>query len=284
MNKHIPLIFNDHSKYAPIDPEHLCLHYTIKPNGLSQPRVRDQLVALPKVDLSEYEFRAAYDWIEIFVETNNRHQARNLQPYLEKLNRTCRAFSACSVLSPARKKYFTGRGFVIRVQNPQPEGLRLLLRAFLRERCQPSMSPSKVRVTGLELSIDIAPRRTLHFESQNYIVRRMLMKELLVKHCFVNEAFLEGDRLPRFHFRRAGRKHTPKIISKPRGAVAARLAVEAAELGIPSETLGARLPKLHKQPFLDATWYFGDRAEQLYFRCMDKTDDHRNGDIGPVAV
>ena len=277
MYRQVPLRFHDPDSHEGIDIEHLVLGYNIGPTGSSQDRFRDRLLAKPTLDLGEYRFGAVYDWIEVFIDTGKHRAAGQHHNRLKKLAEAYGGFSGLTVYDKRRRLGVSGQQIVVRLFDPEPSGLRLALLSFLRDHCAPSTKLSSVVVTGLELSLDVYPNLGGPIPAINYATRRMLMNELLVKHCIVNEAFAGKSRMPRFHFMRDGRGTTPKLVGKPRGKLATKLALEARDRQMSVEELSARIPKLHSQPFSDATWYFGAQDERLMYRCMNKLIDKQDG-------
>ncbi len=274
MIKDIPLIFNDASYPGTIHRDHLCLPYTICPYEGSQARFRNRLVATPAVNLSEYEVKAVFDWLEIYLPTKGIHQARNVHEKLMKLNEEDPGFSSCRIMGPRREKGYTGDAFVIRMQDPQPGTLYGLLKRILEHYCPEGTGLNEIPITGLELSLDIYPAKSSHFEEQAYAARRMLMTELIRKHVSVDEIFREGKRAARFvHADGVGPPKKQKMIKAPR--VTSKLRKMNAETGIEREDLAALNPANHVQPYLDATFYYGEDKKRLHFRCMDKFSDKR---------
>ncbi|KHQ50185.1 hypothetical protein [Mameliella alba] len=278
MIRSVPLIFNDPAYHDPADVEHLCLPYTVAPCANSQRRFAGRLYAVPRVALCEYEFRAVFDWIEISIETRREHAGVNLQRRLMKLNRDFGAFRTCFVESPTRGKAHSGRGHVIKMQDPAPGGLPGLLRAFLREDCAPGCTLDKIPVTGVELSLDVYPAP--RFCEGDYAVRRMLMTELLRKHVAVAEVFREDRRHPRFVYKvyKTGSNTTTQRLVDP-GSTASYCRTTARELGLRHFDIASCDSAHHHQPVLDSTLYFGKKGERLYYRLMDKITDNRKGDM-----
>ena len=135
MVKDIPLTFHDARYPGSIDEDHLCLTYTIGPPPGSQARFRDRLVGTPVVNLSAYEIKATFDWLDIYLPTKGRHQARNVHAKLMKLNEKHRGFTSCHVKGPRGENGYTGDAFVVRLQDPQPGAFYGLLRHVLLLYC-----------------------------------------------------------------------------------------------------------------------------------------------------
>lgn len=281
MLKSIPLVFNDKAYHDPIDGVLLCLPYTIAPCGKAQRRFRDRLFAEPRLKLEEYEFRAVFDWIEISVETKRDHVASNFQRQLMALNRRFEAFRTCFVTSPTRGVAHSGRGFVIKMQDPAPAGLFGLLRVLLHECCVPGYALDEIPVTGVELSLDVYPAPRFCQDEADYAIRRMLMTEVLRKHVGVNEAYWEGGRRPRFVFQDGTRRTTQKLIA-PSGSLIRALRKTSREKGAKLHDVASCEPAAHHQPYMDATFYFGQKGERLHYRQMDKVTDNRVGDDADV--
>ena len=274
MHRQIPLRFNDRSYYGSIDPEHLCLSYTVRPCGLSQRRFKNMLLAEPSIDLLNYEFKTVFDWIDISVTTLASHIKVNLHRQLNKLNETHHAFRSCFVSTPTRERWVSGREFIIRMQDPQPKGLRSLLRALLISHCSRGTELNEIPVTGLELSLDVYPARNKGFGPEEHGLQRMLMTELLRKHISVSDAFRGGRRRPRFTFLHGSTAKTDLTLEVP-STMKSWIRKEKRSTGIGAQDLAARLPEAHRQPFIDATFYFGQKDERLHYRCMDKLTDNR---------
>lgn len=274
MIKDIPLIFNDPGYPGSIDRDCLCLTYAVDPFAGKQARFKDRLVADPKANFTEYEFKAVLDWLETYVPTKGHHQARNVQQKLMKLNEEHPGFSSCYVRGPRREERYVGGAFVIKMQDPQPATLYGLLGRILAHYCSEGTGLDEIPITGMELSLDIYPAKIMRFEVQAYTVRRMLMTELIRKHVSVEEAFREGKRAARFvHADGDGKPKTQKMLKAPR--VTSALRILSADTGIERTELAVLNPTNHVQPFLDATFYYGDKDERLLFRCMDKITDRR---------
>lgn len=274
MIKDIPLIFNDPRYPGSVEREHLCLPYTIRPCDQSQGRFRGRLVATPAITLSEYDVKAVFDWLEIYLPTKGRHQARNVHSKLMQLNREHPGFTSCRVQSPWRKSGYTGDAFVIRLQDPQPEGLYGLLGRVLMHYCPEGTRLDEIPITGLELSLDIYPAKKLHFDEQAYAVRRMLMTELIRKHVSIDDTFRDERMLSRFVYADGkGPSKTQYLIKAP--GITAEIRKMMSETGIDREDLAALTPKNHTQPCLDGTFYYGERNKRLFFKCMDKFSDRR---------
>ncbi|UWR12346.1 hypothetical protein [Sulfitobacter mediterraneus] len=279
MNKHIPLLFADPEYHKGLDPEHLCLSYSVQPIRLHQQRFENLLVAEPAVNLSHYEINAVFDWLEIFVQIKGRQPATNIQSSLKRLNKIYSAFHSSHVKGPSRETGHFGEQFVIKMQDPRPKGLRLLLRALMDQYCSEGMEFDEIPLTGLELSLDVYPARKMGFETEAYEARRMLMTEVLRKHIFVHAAHRQKGRRPRFTFVHPGASisTTENQIKASKREIRAKLSSEEYTSGIAIEDLASQVPSLHTQAFLDGTFYFGKKNERLFYRCMDKIDNERNG-------
>lgn len=275
MNMQIPIVFNDPAYFATIDPEHLNLNYQIGPAELKQTRFKGRLIAKPTINLRDYEIKAEFDWIEIYIDTGKYRSAGMHQTQLSKLNDTIGAFSNCYVTDPNRVQRRSGSKIVVKMFDPQPIGLRLLLNTYIHENCDSAVSLADMQTIGFELSIDVYPSREFASEQAAYAVRRMLMTDLLRKHALIDEVFREGRRAPRFTFSQDGDPDTEMAWKKSRRRVGPADVKQSFELGIPVEKLAIQRPELHRQPYLDATWYYGKKGERLHFRCMDKITDRR---------
>ena len=251
------------------------MNYIIAPTDLTQARFQGRLTAEPLINLSEYEIKAVFDWLELHLQTKEVHQALNIHRWLTTQNAELSAFKSCFVFGPSRDGSYIGSEFVIRFQEPQPTGLRSLLRAVLDNYRSEGTEFDKLPLVGLELSLDIYSAPEFAESPENYAFRRMLMTQLLHKHILVHNAHREEMCRPRFTYNIAGETHTPKVFEEPRKRRRVKLARDAATLGIAVEDLSILYPSMHLQPFVDATFYYGEANRRLFFRCMDKTTDQR---------
>jgi hypothetical protein len=275
MRATVPLRFYDPAYEAGLPLHSLQLSYSIRAINLSQRRFQDKLIAEPSVNLSSYEFDAVFTWIEIYLAPQSYFTTTNLYRYLMKQNGNFGAFRGCHVTSLSSKDPARGHAFKVRFQDPNPEGLRLFLTAFLGRHCQPGSSIFDVSLTGMEVSIDIYPRRRLRTEKE-CIIDRMIMTELIRKHLSVCDAFREGRRRPRFVYDKQGALETQPLIALA-DASAAWINTEARRSGWTSMDFAARHPEAHHQPFIDSTFNFGEQGERLHYRCIDKITDNRSG-------
>lgn len=266
--------FYDPAYAAGLPLDRLQLSYSIGSIDLSQRRFEGKLIAEPSVDLSSYEFDAVFDWIQVYLEPQSYFATTNLHRHLMKQNETFGAFRSCYVTSLPSKGPAPGHAFNIKFQDPNPAGLRFLLTAFLRRHGRPGCSLLEVPLTGMEVSIDIYPRRRLRTDEE-CISDRMIMTELIRKHVSVSDAFREGRRRPRFVYDKHGEPETQPLIA-PVDASAAWIKKEARRFRMTFLDVAARHPEAHHQPYIDSTVYFGQRGERLHYRCMDKITDNRS--------
>lgn len=271
-----PLLFSASDYHDGIDPSHLCLSYTVTKSSSRQSRFKGRFYAEPIINLSEYEIKAVFDWLEIYLPTKGTHQARNIKPWLSKQNETFKAFTSCYVGGPIRESGHIGSAFVIRFQEPQPEGLRSLLMATLDKYCSEGAELADLPLTGLELSLDIYPAKQFTVDFKAYATRRMLMTQLLRNHAWVHETHRDYRCRPRFTHATAHREKTLDLFRKPRGGLKAKLEIEALKLKLPSSDVAVLNPSLHRQPYIDATFYYGEKDKRLFYRCMDKTTDQQS--------
>ncbi len=272
MHKDFPLVFHDPDYAGLIDPDALRLAYAFGSAG-KQRRLQGRLVAEPRIDLEDYQFRAVFDWIEIGMGTGKELAAVNFQRSLMARNKIHKGFRSCYVWGPHGETSYRGQYFRVRMQEPQPEGLVALLRAFLKELGRRGEDLRDMPLVGLEMSVDAYPVARSGMTDGDLALARMRMTELMRKHLQFHALFRDGRRQPRFKFER---KSLTENVFRPEWAwMTSRRDLRAS--GLSKEDFAASFARFYQQPFIDSTFYYGDRKEQLHFRSMDKITDRRKG-------
>lgn len=275
----VPFRFEDPRYPGGIDTARLRLEYDVQRAPLRQARFQGCLLAMPVVDLSHYEMRAVFDWIEVMVTCRSSHLAINLQRRLERLRRAQGGAHSCFVGGPDRRPRAQGRRFVIRLQEPDPLAVAGLLQAFVREVCAYGTQVASLPLVGFELSLDVYPAPKLKLDAAEYALQRMRMTELLRRHVSVDEVYATTRRKPRFTFTGPeGRSTTQKMVQAP-GGLRLELRRAARRLGVGADVLVAQHVHAHHQAYVDSTVYFGDAQECLQYRLMDKIADRRRADV-----
>jgi hypothetical protein len=251
-----------------IDPDALRLTYAFRPAG-TQNRLKDRLVGEPQVDLADYQFRAVFDWIEIGLPTGKELAAINVHKILMKLNKRHKGFYSCLVLGPQREKHHRGQYFIVKMQEPQPEGFVVLLREFLKTWGRRDDDLWDMPIVGLEMSLDAYPVGAGMSDTDRALVR-MRMTGLMRKHLQMYDVFREGRRQPRFTY---GPSKVTDMMLRP-DSVAKKFPDFLAS-GLSKEDFAACHARFLRQPFIDSTFYYGEKDEQLHFRSMDKITDKR---------
>jgi len=78
----VPIKFNKFPKWSSLtDPQVLgysVSEYASDTGSVPQPLLRGRRIAKPDIDLNAYHCKAVFDWIEIRLETAEKHQAMNV--------------------------------------------------------------------------------------------------------------------------------------------------------------------------------------------------------------
>lgn len=275
MGFRVPITIKDAERREELSGRALELDYPLIYGVGKQSRHRDRIQLGSPVDLGAYEFTACLDWIEVAVTTPGEHQAVNIH---SKLNKHWQgiAFSSVAILGPDRKSHHIGSQFYIRLFDPYPVLLRKCLAWLVKEYRIAVPGPDQVRLSGIEVSLDVYPERRSNLDDSTRALQRMAMTSVLQKHICVPEAFdKKFRRRPRFVFGPKGARRKTGLWSEKPGKLDSSLRGRAHDAGIDSREASLLLPEAHNAAFPGATLYIGDRDEVLMLRCMDKITDHR---------
>lgn len=281
----VPLRLHNPGRGHGIEEEDLFLGYRILPEPGVQRRLCGRLFLEPDLRLDEYEFSARFDWIDIALATPGEHQAVNIQQWLAKENRTIPGFSAVYVSGPDGKRArYQGKTFRIRLHDPDPRHLPKILSDLCRKYGCVIRSPDEIRVHGLEIAVDVYPKRRSDYDPAARALRRLRMGEVLRKHLQIPDAFDAGRDKPRFVYGHDRSPKTQALIAMHgvRGSRTVRAALK--ERGAKA-SLGRMLDAAaHHQPFSDATFYVGEAEGEVLLRIMDKISDHRRSESDYEAL
>lgn len=276
MGFRVPITIKDAEQREELSGRALELDYPLIYGAGKQSRHRDRIQLGSPVNLGAYEFSACVDWIEIGVTTPGKHQPVNIHSKLEARWQP-QAFSSVFVSGPNRKKgYYLGSQFYIKMNDPEPLWLRKCLAWLVKEYRIAVPGPDQVRLSGIEISVDVYPERRSDLDDSTRALQRMLMTSVLQKHICVPTAFdNKARRRPRFVFGPEDGTLTHVLYTKRRRKLDPALRTRAHAAGVDLAEASLLLPEAHNAAFPGATLYIGDRDEVLMLRCMDKISDHR---------
>ncbi len=276
MGFRVPITIKDAERLEELSGRDVELVYPLIYGAGKQSRHRGRIQLGSPVDLQNYEFTALFDWIEIGVTTPGAHQPVNIHNKLDK-HWQGRAFSSTFVSGPNREKgHYVGSEFYIKFHDPEPFWLRTCLAWLVKEYRIAVPGPDEVRLSGIEVSLDVYPTRRSDLDDSARALQRMAMTSVLQKHIVVPEAFdKKARRRPRFVFGPDGIASKTELWSEKPGKLDASLRARAHDAGIDPKEASLLLPEAHNSAFPGATLYIGDRDEVVMLRCMDKISDHR---------
>jgi hypothetical protein len=227
------------------------LDFSLSPTKNPQSRFNGRLGAVPALDLSAYRVRACIDWVQIEITTTQTTQGVHIsrwlnsilgnQPYVTDLNGKVRS---------------TGRGFLVRVQNPELTKIREGLRD-LHSRCG-LVGP--VKIDGIEVSIDF-------FSNDGTDQKRWQMVGALGRLILpAPDSLNEGMDRGRYVYSVDGMTKTVKIINLQKLGRIVNGVVVPFELDVQN----------HKSPTADSTVYFGEKNSDVMISIQNKITDRRD--------
>lgn len=281
----IPLLFNEKPNW-PILLDPPSLHYTssayIRANGDDpQPILKDRLILKPDIDLNRYRCHAVLDWIDVQIETIGVHQAINIQRSASKMLAESGSTSKVYVSGPTRSGGYTGRSFIVRVQQPGFRHLGSLCAELLRKYPTSVRSVGGVAIAGVEVSVDFYVKNhdRLNLDAQNLL--RWQMTEVLRRHLRPGRSLteLEGHQ-PRFFATADGMSSAKSVVSSTTAKASGRQRRGIQRLGLSERVLAPLRIGAHSQAPIDTTFYIGKKDSSVMLRIMDKTTDQRDPILG----
>lgn len=245
--------------YRKVSRRALSLEYRVRPLEMPQRRFRNRYVMVPDIDLSSYRFQAVFDWIEFEVHFAQRTQAQHVQKVLRRFH------ERDSWIVP--KDTGAGATFsscTIKVQAPKSRATITAMHAALIDAYGEA---ARSRVTGIEVSVDIYPRKPSE-------LARAKMLGVLQRSIWTDRDILaQANSYPRFVWGR-GRKSQQKMLPVLRGLDAGNGAAKTSgDHYSPWEQ-----HELHHTPGLDTTMYLGAKTDDVMIRIMDKVVDEQRPD------
>lgn len=285
----IPLTFRS----APAWPATLdwpSLHYTglpyaPKPGARLQPVLAGRTVLRPEIDLAKYRGRAVVDWIEVRLDTPGRHQARNMQPRIDKHLKSMGSAMTVHVSGPNRETPHNGSAFILRFQQPQPWELAKALKWTCSEYCPGRTSIGGLKIAGIEVSVDFYVRDSAHIDQDRYNLLRWQMVDLLRRHLRPHPVLTEKERChPRFYMKEGSRNSAAFCVEQSVSKLSGGLRTQAHRFGLDEHLLAPLRPGAHHAIPIDTTSYIGARDFPVMLRVMDKTTDRRDPASGSVVA
>jgi hypothetical protein len=277
----VPLIFSSPPLIGALS-EDPCLDYTLSryrsPNGKNQARLDGRLLLTPDIDLNNYRTRAVLDWLELGFETKVSNQAtwiqRNLKYFLH-----ARGISSSLYVSgrERNRKRYQGTEFIVRVQDPRPRTVALLIDE-IRRRYDILQPDEPTKLWGIEVSVDFYVTPGPNGFGDRETLLRWRMVEALRKHVAHLRALetLEGG-TPRYTVGTSnGKTRTALIVNAQKGSAGTRNKVRVARFGVPEIDHRHFSIGNYNQAPIDSTVYLGGKNTPILCRIMDKTTDRKN--------
>ncbi|SDI40659.1 hypothetical protein [Lutimaribacter saemankumensis] len=276
----IPLAFRDRpewpEKVSPPSISYAIARYETKNGRAPQPILRGRVLGTPEIDLNDYACRAEIDWIELRLETQSHHQARNMQPTITKMLEEMGSSSTVFVQGPNREKRHIGDQFILKFQAPKPKELPTLMAAVCAKYA-PQAALLGLPIAGIEVSVDFYVKSSRHFAPHETRLRRWQMVDILRRHLRPDSILTDTARgYPRFYGGKYGGGGSTYFVDTTQADLSAALVLQAAKLGLEQEALVPLDIKKHAQPEIDSTAYIGPRDFYVMLRTMNKITDRRN--------
>ena len=221
--------------------------YELRTGVKDQPRVKPRAELTPMVNLSDYNTRAVFDWIELRVFLRRETTWKSVQHAVEKhYGRRAR------ITGPNGEKNHKGEQFRIRLHDPVPR----IVEACMDEIESRHGFAHRPELHSIEISLD-------WYSISGRTKDRNVMVALLLRHFIPPEGALTklGDQARCFS-KKHGRSKTNRIIGY-------------------SEKVRRHLDlNFDQTPFVDGTTYFGAKHASAMWRIMNKIKDCQNPEKG----
>lgn len=256
------------------------ISYAISPyvagNGHApQPVLRDRFLGTPLVDLNDYRCSAVIDWIKLRLETQSRHQARNMQPAIAKMLEAIGSSSSIYVSGPNGECRHIGDQFILIFQAPKPHELFKVMSTVLAKYA-PDQGLLDLQIAGIEISVDFYVRDAGVLAPAICQLRRWQMVDILRRHLRPEPVLTEmtlGH--PRVYGDKLGGRGATFFVDTSPANLSGPLILQAVKLGLERETLTPLDIRKHTQPVIDKTAYIGPEDFHVMLRTMNKTTDKR---------
>jgi hypothetical protein len=253
----------------------------INPQSI-QPRFKGRVQLEPALNLNYFKPSAVIDWMEIGFETEDTFKAKAVKLRLQRCLNSCNSEVSVFVTGPEREIGYVGNHFVVKIQEPTPESLKIIIDGIRNEYVLYTVNVPSIEIRGIEVSVDFYPMWQEDRGEIESSLLRWQMIDVLRKHHFIDPVFSDVfEDTPRVY---AGARfgETPKLIDSngSLGAMNDKLVKEVRKLGLTTKELVALHEKNHRAPEIDGTFYVGKRDNEVSFRSMDKVGDKRNATNG----
>ena len=251
--------------------------YSLEDCGLkgNQPVLAGRRVLLPNLSLRDFRCGSVIDWIEFEFPTVGEHQATNIQRFAVKYLQDTRSSSTLYITGPNQKKWYQGRQFRIRLQQPNPDEFKGFLGA-LSAKYPTAKAIADLRILEIEVSVDFYVLKKFLGDQNAAGSKRELMVDLLRRHLMPHTTLtkLPGG-APRFYDSRKGAKGGTRILEFAAhvGHFEQEVACHALKLG--TDILKPFDPAIHHRTPIDTTSYVGCKPP-IQIRVMDKVTDNRD--------
>lgn len=206
---------------------------------------------LPVLDLSDFTFRAVIDWVEIRV---TLQQVTQFQWVQKIVDRALLRKSLVTAVNPGAGN--VSDTFDVMIQEPPSLARVLEICNLIFFRYPGSAEPT---IQGIEVSIDATPKAQ---SDEN----RALLFGAMQRTIFTSRDIVASER-----------DRVRTSIGKGEESNRRLLPELYIEKGVSPTSLS---PKMFKAPWIDGTFYFGERQSDMMVRIMDKIIDQQNHSAG----
>lgn len=213
----------------------------------AQRRLQGRLLVEPVVDLDDYACKAVIDWVEIGfrIERSAPTQSTAINGWLADATGVSHW-----VGGPAREETYTGRDFIVRVQDPEKSMIDAILK-HIENRLGLEGGPE---LRGLEVSVDFYPVSGSEDDRQRMTG---LLQRHFLPHRSVAHALVKEDRKPEDD-------GTPN--AAPRSTIGTSQHL----------TWDVVWRDTDSQPYIDGTYYVGPKEGDELWRIQDKITNRRH--------
>lgn len=263
-------------------PDHLeppSIDYQRKPCSLLQRRFdgRDELI--PQVDLGRYRTRAVLDWVQLRFSTLKPRQALNIRNSVNATLCQRGLRENAFVTGLDGQKGYTGREFLLKLQDPTPRALALAL-TTVRDKYRDKEEVQPVFfINAVEVSVDFYVKDAEAGDKPRRDLLRWQMVDLLRRHLRVLPKYTE-QHLARPRVFAGGGSPTRHIVADRPTSWRNGITAPFVELGLPREASAIFHETAHYQPVVDGTYYVGPKDGPVLVRIMNKEADERDPSTG----
>lgn len=274
----IPLSF----AHEPSWPDHLeppSIGYQRKPCSLRQRRFEGRDELIPQVDLGRYRTRAVLDWVQLRFFTFEPRQSLNIRNSVNAALHAHGLKENAFVTGPDGQTRYTGREFLLKLQDPTPQALALTL-TTVRDKYRDWEEVQPVFfINAVEVSVDFYVKEAEAGSKPRRDLLRWQMVELLRRHLRVLPEYTE-QHLARPRVFSGGGSPTRHIVADRPTNWRRGIIGPFAELGLPREASTVFHETAHYQPVVDGTYYVGPKDGPVLVRIMNKETDARDPSAG----